>query len=391
MYIFNAFKHNSSGDFFQSLGRRSEERTRHGLETPVVQPLDRDFTGQQQQQQQQHGLPNVERERVAAVVDQDLQGDALQHAVPETISGIEATEDEVPQDDSLRQTESEELHLGSVDMGDRPLTETIQPMEAHDLIDEGVFYEAEKVDMGMDTSLAYSVAHHPQPEEEEVVDEDASRYELVQESSYSVAHHPQPEEEEEDANRNELVQESSYSVDHHPQPEEEDGEDASRNELVQESRMLRDIEDPSEHWKGDPLQHLESEIPMLELTLSPPIEPYRVLRRQSSVEDFVDAAPTRKTRATKNAGLASSLDRKETQGLRNLPVTRPMSRRRDMDQDNSSSSGDGGGGGEGQLGYELLYPRFTSLKSSLVAASARRPWRQNWDTSRPQSRASIND
>ncbi|KAF9926552.1 hypothetical protein BGZ67_008066 [Mortierella alpina] len=284
------------------------------LSNSVSSP-NRDFTGQQQQQQQQHVLPNVERERVAAVVDQDLQGDALQHAVPETISGIEATEDEVPQDDSLPKTESEELHLGSVDTDDRPLMETKQPMEAHDLIDEGVFYEAEKVDMGMDTSLAYSVAHHPQPEEE-VVDEDASRYELVQESSYSVAHHPQPEEKEEDANRNELVQESSYSVDHHPQPEEEAGEDASRNELVQESRMLTDIEDPSEHWKGDPLQHLESEIPMLELTLSPPIEPYRVLRRQSSVEDFVDAAPTRRTREgdTRMEKSASGEAHESTQG-----------------------------------------------------------------------------
>ncbi|CAO3566930.1 unnamed protein product [Mortierella alpina] len=395
--IFNAFKHNGSGDFFQSLGRRSEERHPLSLETreplmPVIQQQNDNPSWQQQQQQQQphhRALPTVETKHVAvpkqalqddflpqaepktireailetempadhpprddavlqtisgaireteAAADENQQEDTLLRAVPEELREAEATADENQQDDTLLQavpgasretevtadqtsqddtllhTEPEELHEGSMENDDRHLPETIHRVEAHDLIDEGVFYEAEKVDTGMDTSQSISGTYPPQAE----------------------------------------------------------GQEIPRNEVVHETRVLTDMEDSAELWMGDPMQNLESEIPVLELTPSPPIEPYRVLRRPSSAEEFMDAGSPLKARVAKNEVLTPNMAGKELQGLRNLPAARPRTLPRSMNQYNSSnnsSSGDGGGGS--QLGYELLHPRFTSLKSSLAAASAR--------------------
>ncbi|KAF9947775.1 hypothetical protein BGZ72_010287 [Mortierella alpina] len=339
--IFEAFKRNGSGEFFQSLGRRSEERTVHGsetqepsilcskAETPVMQQLDGDFAEQQQQQQQQeeHALSSAEAEHLAildqewqddtplliepdtileikAAADQNLQDDTLLQAVAEAIRETEATADQNPQEETLPQALAIEQHEGFGENDDRALTEVVQQVEAHNLIDEGVFYEENKNNIDMDTPLALPVAHHQQAEEEE---------------------------------------------------------EGCRNE-----RSLADMEDSSEFWKGDPLQNLESEITVLKLAPSPPIEPYRVLRRQSSEEEFMGKALSLKTPETKNTALSSDLARKATQGLKNLPMTAPMDRPKDMDHDIHSSSGD-----SGQLGYELLHPRFTSLRSSLASASAR--------------------
>ncbi|KAF9279302.1 hypothetical protein BGZ68_008002 [Mortierella alpina] len=347
--IFNAFKHNaSSGDFFQSLGRRSEERTTvHGSDThhepfmlspqagpfeaPEIQQSEKDITGQQQQQQT---LPSAETEH-GATLDQGLQNDIPLQALPMTIPETEVTADRTVEDDTLRQavlganreaeatadlnsrddtlpdTVPRESHEGSVE-SDRLLIETMQHVEAQDLIDEGVFYEAEKDDAGVDTSPVLPVAHQYQAEEEEK---------------------------------------------------------ACRNDMIQESSVLADREDSSLLWKDDQLQNLESEIPTLEPTLSPPIEPYRVLRRHSSEEDFLDAISLPKTRLAENTALSSTVASNGTQGLRHQPVTAPKNRYRNMDQENSSSSSDSSGGGH--LGYELLHPRFTSLKSHLAASSAR--------------------
>ncbi|KAF9964805.1 hypothetical protein BGZ70_005914 [Mortierella alpina] len=363
--IFNAFKHTgSSGDFFQSLGRRSEERNALGAETRepsmhVTKQLDDDSS---RQQQQQHALPSVETAHLVllgqdlqdgilpqaepetileaileteATVDQTAQDDSLLQAVPRAVRETEATADQNPQEDTLLQavpgasqeteatadqrsqddtllhTESKELHEESRENGDRP--ETIHRVEAQDLIDEGVFYEAEKVDPGMDSSQSISSTYQSQAEEEEM----------------------------------------------------------RRNEVVQDTRVLTDLEESSELWRGDLLLNLESEIPVLELTLSPPIEPYRVLRRQSSEEGFMDAAPPPKVRVAMNEVSTPNLAGNELQGLRNLPVARPKTRQRNINQHDSSGAGGSGGGGGSQLGYELLHPRFTSLKSSLAAASAR--------------------
>ncbi|KAF9563054.1 hypothetical protein EC968_005018 [Mortierella alpina] len=343
--ILSAFKHSSSGDFFQGLGRRSEERTPQGsemrepfllspqpevFEVPEIQQSDDEFSGQQQQQRQ-YALPSAEVERAAAV-DQELLDDTLLQAHSETMPETDAAADQnlrhdtPPQvvlgafqetvdknyrEDSLPHADSKKLHEEFLEDGDRPLLETTQSMEANILIDEGVIYEAEKFNTSMDISHSFAVAHHPQAQEEETL----------------------------------------------------------RSEIVQESRVLTDFEDPSELWKGDPLQKLDPEISMLELTLSPLIKPYRVLRRPSSEEEFVDALPPPKARMTENTTSTSSLATKETQGFKHLPVATPMARRMDTDHANNSSGGDGGGGG--QLGYELLYPRFASLKSNLAAASAR--------------------
>lgn len=302
------------------------------FEAPEIQQLDKDIAGQQQQQQT---LPSAETEH-EATLDQGLQNDIPLQALPMTIPETEVTADRTVEYDTLRQavlganreaeatadqnsrddtlpdTVPRESHEGSVENSDRLSIETMQHVEAQDLIDEGVFYEAEKDDAGVDTSPVLPVAHQYQAEEEEK---------------------------------------------------------ACRNDMIQESSVLADREDSSLLWKDDPLQNLESEIPTLEPILSPPIEPYRVLRRHSSEEDFLDVISLPKTRLAENTALSSIVASNDTQGLSHQPVTAPKNRYRNMDQENSSSSSDSSGGGH--LGYELLHPRFTSLKSHLAAVSAR--------------------